>query len=241
MSVATKYEVDSVCKAVVSHLEQAWPRTLAELIRLEYDTRRVEEGFCGLDERTRYIRKRSDLLEPAIAIRLATDFDIPSILPAAYYMLTTMYVPDELASRCERYLLGDSEMLRYYKGKYELADLRPEVECIYQAVGYTKDCTNAPLAGTESDCTKTSNRIYDESMPLWKASLELQCADPLKRLIELYDKGLDETLCAGCKAFVRMQAQYEMKDIWNSLSKIFNLSSQRTWSSNIVRLPLAHA
>lgn len=130
MKIATKYEVDSVCKAIKNHLESEWPQTLDELIRLQKDVL-VAKSEC--------ISPNPDFYkifpEPASAIRLATDFDVPSILPTAYYILSTLDadvnwdadkpVPHRDAStrgRPARFsLLRDSEMLRYYQGKYRLS------------------------------------------------------------------------------------------------------------------------
>lgn len=92
LRLATKYQVDALRSRIVRHFEADWPRTLAEWDRLEseidsmmeehQDEKNLEDfnqvDGLFLDER---------LPEPAAAIRLAIEFGIPSILPAAFYTL----------------------------------------------------------------------------------------------------------------------------------------------------------
>ncbi|KIJ53536.1 hypothetical protein M422DRAFT_111693, partial [Sphaerobolus stellatus SS14] len=73
---ATKYQVDSLRKRIISHLEKDWPSTLEQWDKNEEDNLLKEDEFY----------KRYP--DPASCIRLARMCDVPSLLLAAYYDLS---------------------------------------------------------------------------------------------------------------------------------------------------------
>ncbi|TFK48999.1 hypothetical protein OE88DRAFT_451274 [Heliocybe sulcata] len=85
MHMATKYIISSIRARIVASLEKQWPRTLQEWIAHEARKRFLYEEWVRRDDEGRFY---DDLVpEPASAIRFARDFDVPSILPAAFYDL----------------------------------------------------------------------------------------------------------------------------------------------------------
>ena len=88
LKLAMKYECDALRHRIVSSLEADWPQTLAQ-----WDARRAEavllrsEHSLQLTGRVNGLYLDDRLPEPASAIRLASDYGIPSILPAAFYTL----------------------------------------------------------------------------------------------------------------------------------------------------------
>jgi hypothetical protein len=90
LKMATKYQFDRLRERIVKHVESDWPTTLhawdfrqAEIIRYQKDHPEPKEGEFTHEH----------FPEPVSAIRLAREFNIPTILPAAFYHLST--VPPE--------------------------------------------------------------------------------------------------------------------------------------------------
>lgn len=86
---------------IVAHVEADWPQSLLQWDRLEAEIRAMvdtwhEEHRCATN--FKYI---DDYLpEPASAIRLARDYGIPNILPAAFYHLSRLSINnDRLTAR----------------------------------------------------------------------------------------------------------------------------------------------
>ncbi|KIP07184.1 hypothetical protein PHLGIDRAFT_429124 [Phlebiopsis gigantea 11061_1 CR5-6] len=146
MKMGRKYQIDTICAAITNHLEQQWPLT-EESVRRFLRSREEDEESCfdewRADPSTKHIWKMYP--EPASAIRLAVDFDIPSILPAAFYMLATM-TPDQKwpksekeemrmlkADRLARWdLLHERERLTYYESKYKLSVIQLQLDKVFQ-------------------------------------------------------------------------------------------------------------
>jgi len=87
LRMAAKYQFDSVRTRIVEHIKADWPSDLREWEQFEALVQELEKpldtGYPVLD-----------LLipEPASAICLARRYDIPEILPAAFYALSTMRI-----------------------------------------------------------------------------------------------------------------------------------------------------
>lgn len=85
MQLAIKYQIDWIRTRIVEQFEADWPKTIFEW------RRQRGEWKANLTSMAMRIEPLYPLehfhAEPAAAIRFALDFDIPSILPAAYYRL----------------------------------------------------------------------------------------------------------------------------------------------------------
>ncbi|KDQ58242.1 hypothetical protein JAAARDRAFT_57970 [Jaapia argillacea MUCL 33604] len=90
LKLANKYQFDELRKIIVRQLEADWPQTLADWDRLEKEVRFVHYEEHGKDSAGQvdglYLDDRFP--EPASAIRLAQECDVPNILPAAFYHLS---------------------------------------------------------------------------------------------------------------------------------------------------------
>lgn len=91
LSMATKYQISYIRDCIVERLESDWPQTILSWDTLEGEIERTTEHsnvHWYTDDR---------FPEPASAIRLARDFNIPSILPAAFYQLSRLNIADDHA------------------------------------------------------------------------------------------------------------------------------------------------
>ncbi|KIP05782.1 hypothetical protein PHLGIDRAFT_44007, partial [Phlebiopsis gigantea 11061_1 CR5-6] len=87
LKLASKYQVDAVRSRIVQCLEEDWPTTPLAWLRLCHDEKLYNDGFTRYHTLGSGEYAEDKFPEPASAIRLARDFDIPSILPAAYLKL----------------------------------------------------------------------------------------------------------------------------------------------------------
>ncbi|GJE96871.1 hypothetical protein PsYK624_130780 [Phanerochaete sordida] len=75
---ATKYGVEDIVAVVVEHIADQWPKTLAEW----------DASYPVWTSSRASAETVENVPEPVSAIRFAREFDLPSILPAAYYFLS---------------------------------------------------------------------------------------------------------------------------------------------------------
>lgn len=93
LAITTKYQIAQIRDRIVERLESDWPQTIFAWDALEGQIERAKEYSKVLwDTDDRFP-------EPASAIRLARDFGIPSILPAAFYQLSRLNIANDHARR----------------------------------------------------------------------------------------------------------------------------------------------
>lgn len=250
MKMGRKYQVDSVCEAVTCHLKRQWPQTAIELVRSLSD-RALVRNARGDSEQSKhdYRPEWRSFPEPASTIRLATDFDIPSVLPSAFYLLSTIEPDDKWpqrttqswhADRLARWdLLGDNDMLRYFKGKYILAkelsmmeDIFDEVLCSCETEWvFTEEEEEAGgdalvdiMETWQTPCMRTidlfAQKFFQESRLRQDI---LQHADPVTTLLTLQKRIFGVTACDLCRYAAAKRIQYNIRTIWGKLPKLFNL------------------
>lgn len=234
MTIATKYLVDTICSAVVRHLKEEWPQTLGELIRQKDDIQIKSASW------ERYVdsNKYRTFPEPASAIQLAADFDIPEILPIAYYVLSTRDINRSSGYlRTLWHLLRRDELLRYYQGKHKLMENITSVERIYWPDNYSGYCTtvfeesdydNEDFEGNSSECRKIIMRVRKQRSQCLAtfgfAYTTYAKADPLGSLIQLLQDSFKWKLCSACSDETQSNIRYEMKSIWMCFPETFSLS-----------------
>lgn len=133
-----KYQLASIKQSIVNQIQQDWPQTLAELVRLKLDKEFVESyKYSHLVARSSC---RPKLPDPATVIRIAMDFGATSVLPGAFYLLATCdgsgwdavlkkprnkenLPPNRNSPWDVRWeLLNVTDMLRYSQGKQSLTE-----------------------------------------------------------------------------------------------------------------------
>ena len=89
MKIATKYQVESVRERVVTLMHDSWPQSFEQWLSIHFELARIKgqhKKANGGPVGGNYLHQR--IPEPCAAIRFARDYDIPSILPAAFYCLS---------------------------------------------------------------------------------------------------------------------------------------------------------
>lgn len=172
-----------------------------------------------------------NLPEPASAIAIARKFDIPAILPAAFYDLSTISPlsdwearynggigdENEIGERSTRWgWLNQADLLRVFRGKELLAKATKEFS---ESQVFLFPCDVGPRCLEARRALQT--KIYDHD--------GLQ--DVLRHL-QLLKGRLGDTICLQCREVIKEVIQFKREDIWDSLEDIFDLSAQTDTDSS---------
>ncbi|KAH0826099.1 hypothetical protein J3R83DRAFT_11656 [Lanmaoa asiatica] len=226
LDLSRKYGIDRVREQVLRHLESDWPQTLKDWDKLERD---IE--FMISDSDVEYI---DDYLpEPAAAIKLAYQFDIPSILPSAFYHLSRLSILDDWDKTH-----ADSAMsirnLRKRTAQWGLLSAK-DFHCLLlgkaEFAGILRRCINTG----ELRHRKVDNgvgRSRDEcemGERLWKDICDRcsESADPLALLKSLATFEGDEAQhCRTCAKALRARIPAVRAEIWKKLGDLFHLKDK---------------
>ncbi|PIL31451.1 hypothetical protein GSI_06152 [Ganoderma sinense ZZ0214-1] len=227
LKLAMKYECDALRHRLISSLEADWPQTLAQ-----WDARRAEAVILRSEHSLQLTGKVDGLYlddrlpEPASAIRIASDYGIPSLLPAAFYTLALLSTDadwDEcranpgkhlrFGARTARWrLLDKRDLMRLVHGQKLLAAhtraIGTDVFGLRCQRG-VKGCQKA-----RSDCWK----YFQENAP---NSMD----DPLDILHDCMrlDTLFSDLPCAACTSDIIVMAEKKRRELWRSLPAVFNL------------------
>ncbi|KAH8111522.1 hypothetical protein DFH11DRAFT_612619 [Phellopilus nigrolimitatus] len=215
LSMATKYHLDAVRQRVVSHVCSDWPTTLEE-----WD---IFEGhvFTLIDMPYLYCNSVEVTPEPVSAIVLARRFNIPEILPAAFYTLSRLKMKDEYdrkpgyptsdsARKARWKLLSASDFRALCRGREELED---QVLPMYNSFSYRH-----PPAQCPPYCKTTFEKRVELFLDDARQSHDILFALATERL----EAG---PICSACSALYTCQAHDCRLRIWHMLPEIFRLDS----------------
>ncbi|KIP07180.1 hypothetical protein PHLGIDRAFT_71502 [Phlebiopsis gigantea 11061_1 CR5-6] len=204
MKLANKYEMDTIRERAVEAVCRDWPETFEQWARINAE-------IHSLIDRTP---------EAAAAVRFARDFNIPSILPAAYYALAHS---DRNWHWDSRNVFGNQwRYVRYTR--WELLDaidykvvlcLRSMLvgklsNVVSQYTGETNSIPVGPLTvcpSTHSESHATCATGLAEILQRWKENeldlgsmlAEAEGPNPLGLLDQLHRMHTTAEMCGGCK------------------------------------------
>ncbi|KAI0055890.1 hypothetical protein BV25DRAFT_1719423 [Artomyces pyxidatus] len=223
LRLATKYDAQKIRKVVVRALQMQWPMLLSEWNAVQ-DSYVVPETEALMAGETDLSHIHAD---PAHAIRLGTDLDVPAILPVAYYDLMSIYElqsPDAAEAgesrQAELSVLTNAELHRLLVGRGALrAWVRQRMIAPLRTVLPHSACA------LDGACAKTLQAKLGE----FRTGLSggTYACDPvawLKTASEVCMLGTrDEVACVHCKSAARdclMGLRYEL---WTKLPQLFRL------------------
>lgn len=234
--MANKYQVDNIRRIVLERLESDWPQSLSDWRRLEAEIEVMEhDAWTHVEDPASMVSLHLDrsLAEPASAIRLAQECNIPSILPAAYYQLSRLTVEHDTASvekdpesfvithgieqRTARWsLLEKEDLMRVFRGKVKLQEkfpstLLPSCSSIFSE---TEDRDQLCPMHLERDKGVFIRSIWDK---IEKAS----ASDIFQGYQAVLKEIEQEKVCGNC--LQRARAQLDCQGIWHELPSIFGL------------------
>ena len=169
------------------------------------------------------------LPEPASAIRLASDFDIPSILPAAFYQLASISTDaDWDAYRASPTIEGKHLRFGARTAKWSLLDKRDLMRLVHGQkllAAYTRSI-GTDIFGMR--CPRNAKGCSTARSDCWKYLQEnapVSMDDPLDILHDCMNLGdlLTDLPCATCLADITALAEKKRLELWRSLPAFFQL------------------
>ncbi|TDL15799.1 hypothetical protein BD410DRAFT_777707 [Rickenella mellea] len=194
LSLATKYEVDSIRRRIVEHIKEDWPMNLLEWEEIDlriklYDDNEDDIGIIQL--------------EPAAAISLARQFDIPDILPAAFLQLSRTDPsihwddPDvpKATPRARWNLLSQEDLMCLLRGNQALRHAVSTIPCPV-ARGYCRSRTKCKSVyeAVLHDCGSVDwlhNLLCLSSPSPTRDQLCKHCVEQLESNVSLYNKRVE--------------------------------------------------
>lgn len=245
MRLATKYQVGTVRKRVVDIIEDSWPRSFEQWLRFNGEVSALQKLYKTGDKSLTGGKPFADHIpEPAAAIRFAREFDVPSILPFAYYVLAGIpstkdwdryhHIPalndvlSALPVRVARWgLLDNVDLLRVLSGREELVwhiVSNKEWVDIYTV--------KTALINSEENCSADDSSLCstkaDEVLKRWEEDMSVPsravgCPDPLSVLEHMCNGQQAWGLCEECTAEMQRWIREQQKGIWHTLTDTFQL------------------
>ena len=237
LKVAEKYQVDTVKRFVTAQMERDWPTSIFEWATQRAELSHVEMldslGMTSVDG-----PYPDDVFpEPAAAIRLAVDYGIPSILPAAFYCLSTIGIEDDwdryrggpwlfgeqknqstspicTLRRTARWSLLDKDILqRLFIGRTEL-DRRMQ--------RFGPHSIEHPC-NTSGKCSVSLVELWN----VWMARVEgrRRAYPVLEAFFEFVRETRGSSLCWLCQKMFAKEIDDEMCKVWNDLPRIFSIDT----------------
>lgn len=230
LKLAIKYECDALRTRLVENIEADWPQTL-----VQWDARRTEAIIARSEHGLRGNGKVNGLYlddrlpEPASAIRIASDFNIPSILPAAFYQLASINTDaDWDAYRSSPTVEGKHLRFGARTARWSLLDKRDLMRLVHgqKSLAAATRAIGTDLFGPR--CPRNAKGCSKARSDCWKYLQEnapVSMDDPLEILhdcISLHEFFTDLP-CATCSADIANLAEKKRHELWRSLPAFFNL------------------
>ncbi|GJE89661.1 hypothetical protein PsYK624_057670 [Phanerochaete sordida] len=232
LKLAIKYECEALRARIVENIEADWPRTLPQ-----WDARRQEiiiarsEHYLRINGKLEGLFLDDRLPEPASAIRIASDFAIPSILPAAFYQLSQISTDaDWDAYRANPTAEGKHLRFGARTARWKLLD---RVDLMRLLHGQKALASYTRAIGTDifgARCPRGSQGCSRARTECWKYMQEnapISMDDPLEILhdcMSLHEFFTGNDLpCETCTSEISQQAEKKRNELWRSLPSIFNL------------------
>lgn len=231
--MANKYQVNFIRKKIVERLESDWPQTVSAWERLESEITTMGDQEDALEHPGPFFALDDILPEPATAIRLARDCNIPSILPAAFYHLSRLSISDDY------YIvrgLNKSEVLfpiaypRFRSARWSLLT-GDELRCLLtgQAAlsAYAIGCSQ--IISAIDVCQDSDLEVFckmDDDYLRQLSDKVKGCADPRTDILAAFcafSREVDETnFCYYCSR--ALKSELSTQRIWEKLPKLFALN-----------------
>ena len=207
---------------IVKHVESDWPRSVEEwyLRHCEFEKKK---HFFDVGHAWNGEPPELQFPEPASAIRLAVDCNMPSILPATYYRLAISDVGrtwgsgegptrTQLSARWD--LLERDEWKRWAVGKSELFR-----RCRFFEVYVPR----APQCEVKDECRNARHDAYEAASRRRNMGSALR-PDLLWTIFECLEDDIESTeICWYCQNALKQRLRDLLERTWNDLPEIFGL------------------
>ena len=231
----------SLRSRIIRILEESWPTSFSQWTSWHAEVQATEAAHRAAPGGMIAGRYFDDSVpEPASAIRLALDFDIPTILPAAFYTLAGIpsshdwdnvraHSPEKLKNppyRTARWTLLDRAVFwRLTRGREELVRhlARWEASFMYKPT----DLPSSPEHATHARaarCQYAHSQIpqWCHLDGVWNMAGAL-APNPLRDLGKVHEMVLKWGLCGPCSEALRKRIVTQQRDLWVEVPRMFEL------------------
>ncbi len=218
MGLADKYLIDTIRIAIIAHIRSTWPTTLSEWDHVQECTALAAKTGLPYDR---------ILPEPLAAIQFANMFNVPEILPAAFYYLSTISMEHDRDSQLPKTgvtlkeqpsarwsILDRQGLFQFITGRDRLHDRAFQLAS-GRAVSY-------PCPGTHHPCPAARKALPGELLQCFVRETEGP-RDPLgafKRLEKTVSR--NGSFCSKCKPGLSRDLLRPRESLWNELPGFFN-------------------
>ena len=230
LKLSIKYGCDTLRARLVENLEADWPQTLAQ-----WDARRLEAAVARSEHEVRVNGKVNGLFlddrlpEPASAIRIAADFHIPNILPAAFYQLALLST-DADWDTYRANPMGEGKHLRFgaRTARWGLLDKRDLMRLVHGQrllANYTRAIGTDIFSSRCPTNTKGCSKARTDCWKYIQENAPISMDDPLDILHDCVNiREIFPSLpCEKCSSEIATLAQNKRHELWRSLPAFFNL------------------
>lgn len=238
--MANKYQVDTLRKQIVDRLESDWPQTLLDWEIQQAEVAALKEYLTRQDSKWVFLKRYAVdevFPEPASAIRLARDCNVPSILPAAFYQLSRLTINDDWDRlRKSRWSFTSPRRPGFRTAKWSMLDGH-DMRCLLQGKDAISNYTGETYLPTF--CAKDTDTDEDEDMDEDYEGCDIELNGYGYRLHQMFNDGRDKDLlvcirmiekdldghsiCTSCNRIVRKSLNGEK--VWERLSEWFNFAA----------------
>jgi len=234
LALANKYGMDHLRHRIVMHVEADWPQSLWQWDRLEAEIHSMVQTWP--EEHGLYIPNVDNiddiLPEPASAIRLGRECDIPSILPAAFYHLSRLSIHDDRTSQraargheaadffcfdgrrtADWTILSSADYICLLKGRAMIATFSQELFTVPQLGNYQHSidgCVHSEQATLLVQIREACRRSPD-------------VLETSRRYLERESFG--DQVCSICVIYIRKELRNFRHSLWAKLPQFFGLTS----------------
>ena len=234
LRLSNKYGMDHFRHRIVEHLELDWPQSLDQWDKLEDEIHSIKiSGHTqqSNDPRLQWTYPDDRLPEPASAIRLGRDCEVPSILPAAFYHISRLSILNdwhdvrrkldsssihhELYDGCRTAkwnLLAAEDLVCLLKGRERLAMAASEMLQIV----HPEEDEHWP----NEYCIRRCFRVTEDIQNACRYSRDILCVTRL-----YMERGrLTEQTCQLCRTSIQQALSSFRHQLWARLPEIFGLT-----------------
>ena len=252
MRVATKYQMDTLRERLVSVVRADWPETLEDWVRYRAELSAIKRMHKASDPTGFTIDRgliEDHLPEPASLVRFARDFDVPAVLPIAYYTLAglsrytdwdTIHAGQPLVAigpgdrtLSARWPLLDTLDLKIIMRLKEMLATRTasivDTYCGEVALGQLARelKMSHPMCDTPTRCLDEMRRLTtkwrEEDFEVHDVLQYVQCPDPLNVLQKLYNTHTTWKLCRGCDGRLQKHITDAQVALWEQIRMMVDI------------------
>ncbi|KAI0315095.1 hypothetical protein OF83DRAFT_1133646 [Amylostereum chailletii] len=217
LELSRKYDAQGIREVVVSAIQEQWPSQL-----WQWDER---EAAIPKTFKTSAKNVTPFYPDPAETIRSGMQYNIPSILPVAFYDLTRVLEFGTSQGGIDRSRTSDLDPLscddlkRFIHGR---ASLRTRLLALNPKPARNTSCTATTTAGRLG---QTTSQCVSQVQLFWVKHFVhvTQSRDPWAELLKSSDFPKETIICDKCRPILVAEVARKREILWEELPDLFNL------------------